>query len=237
MAITYIKTTTPSCSVAPPSFLRSKIVLFFFLFCLPCISQVIDSPVREWQWNNKIYRGNLEGRFVASTERKALGVQDSAQILMTNGSRLWIPLEELSQGDRAYIEEWILREAKAKQEMRARAKSHDILYNTTVAALFSVFCFVVWRKRNHFNATRMISVYTLWAFVHVMLIVFSANRFGDFGSYGDFYPFIFALGSDLNSGIFFDHTDEYDITEFLVYTIAPVVLFFLIRSWRKAPVH
>ena len=207
--------------------------LIFFLLSLPCLSQAIESPVREWELRNKTYRGKLEGRSIASSERKALGVQDEAQILMTDGSRMWIPLAELSEGDRAYIEDWILRESKAKKEMRSRAKYHDIFYNTSVVAFFSVICFLIWKKREFLSPTRIISIYSLWTFIHLMLLVFSSNRFGRFGSHGDFYPFIFASGSDLNSGIFFDHTDEYDITEFLVYVISPIILYYVIKTWRK----
>src|SRR6185369_4531282 len=101
---------------------------------------------------------------------------------------------------------------------------------------------------NTFSPGKLKAVYLLWLFLNLMLLVLSPSPFGkmktsysgriDYAAgrrYGSFYPLISA--HDYNgkeSGLFFDHIEQFDITEFAFYSLAPLVLWKAARLWRSS---
>jgi hypothetical protein len=83
------------------------------------------------------------------------------------------------------------------------------------------------------------AIYLIWIFMHVMLLAFSPSPLGakSLGErkFGSFYPFI--SNKDYNgerSGIFVDHNEQYDITEFIFYSLAPLVVWKSRRLWHES---
>lgn len=118
-----------------------------------------------------------------------------------------------------------------------KARSHEIVYNGVVLLVLAGIGRIVWLKRGLINAARLKSVYLVWAFGNLMLFIASPFPFGIRYSYGrdysSFYPFIKATSYDgLESGLFFDRIEQYDISEFAFYALAPVVFWYAVRIWR-----
>lgn len=207
-------------------------ISFYFLSVLGCFAQLIESPIRTWTRGDQTYEGKLEAKCVASPESKERGAQDEAQILMTNGSRLFIRLSELSAEDRAFVEEWSVRENSAKQKLYRSSKNHEQWHNLKTFFIALIIGFAIWRNRGLFDVQKLKAIYALWIFSHLLLLIFSPNPFDKNELSSPFYPFIFAQGCDLESGVFFDHTEVYDISEFFVYAFSPFVIWYSVRLWR-----
>lgn len=197
-----------------------------------CLAQTTLSPTRTWTWNGRSYEGKIEAKHIASVEQKAGGVKDEAQILMVDGSRLFLDISELSQEDQKFVEKWSNQEQAAKRLIRLKARNHEVYYNAGVAMALFALILAVWKKRRSFDTKRLKAVYLVWTFINFLLLIFASDPFNKFGSSGIFYPFIPARGNDLESGIFFNHIDVYDITEFLFYSICPFVVWYAVRLWR-----
>ncbi len=116
-----------------------------------------------------------------------------------------------------------------------RARLHQILYNTSVLIVFAILGAFVWRKRRSLTLPKLKAVYVVWIFIHIMFLVFSPYPLGGRYSrdpYRSFYPLISAESyRGLESGIFFNKTDQYDITEFLFYTLFPLVAYYAVKLW------
>lgn len=95
------------------------------------------------------------------------------------------------------------------------------------------------KKMNNSKRRRFWAVFLIWVFLQIMLLALSPHPFGEKGSrdgprnYGSFWPFISAKDyKGTASGIFPNHVEQYDFTEFAFYSLAPLVLFFAVRLWR-----
>jgi len=90
---------------------------------------------------------------------------------------------------------------------------------------------------NTFTHGKLKAVYLLWFFLNLMLLVMSPHPFGqsvgggNTRTYGCFYPIV----DDGWSHYYLDirPIDQYDITEFTFYSLAPLVLLQVVRLWRS----
>lgn len=158
----------------------------------------------------------------------------------------FVPIQEVdSEGyvtDPALLAElnreadYLTIEESRKKELQ-KARKHEIVYNLVVFLLISCVGGIIWSKREHMNSERLKSAYLVWIFANFMLLIVSPFPFGirySFGrDYKSFYPFIRATSYDgLESGLFFDRVDQYDISEFIFYALAPGVIWWAMRTWR-----
>jgi hypothetical protein len=80
---------------------------------------------------------------------------------------------------------------------------------------------------------KVISIYLIWELLHLILLfdpsgVPSQNGY-TFETY--FYPF---TKGNINSNHYFN-VNEYDISEFAFYSIAPILIYYAITFWNKKP--
>ncbi len=146
-----------------------------------------------------------------------------------------------------------LREEAAEEERKrvdqkaAAIRDQNILYVVRIICVIGLLGMIVWKRAKLILLTRAINtpgrlnaIYLLWLFLHLMLLLFSPHPFGaskqyyeSARSYGSFYPFISARDYHGNeSGVYFNHVEQYDITEFLFYSLAPLVIWQAVRMWR-----
>jgi len=89
----------------------------------------------------------------------------------------------------------------------------------------------------NFSYKKAVALCIVWSIPNFSLLVLSPHPFGQFSryagrDYGSFYPFI--SSKDYNgedSGIFPNRIEQYDFTEFLVYTLVPLALLLAVRLW------
>lgn len=113
----------------------------------------------------------------------------------------------------------------------------------------------MWKRATHDRVTawkraintpgRLKAIYLVWLFLNLMMLLFSPHPFGvkprrfasdpnQGQSYGNFYPFTSSHGFGGNeSGVYFHHVEEYDITEFMFYCLAPLVFWQAARMWQR----
>ena len=87
---------------------------------------------------------------------------------------------------------------------------------------------------------RFKAIYLLWAFIHFVLLLI--GRLFDYNPY--FYPFDkvykgytqgFGGGPIYNLEITFNYK-VYDYSEFLIYTLTPIVVYLVLKLWHKKDV-
>jgi hypothetical protein len=96
-------------------------------------------------------------------------------------------------------------------------------------------------RRHAKDPNKLKAIYLSWLFVHLILLVFSPKPLGVFSrdegrDYGGFYPFLASedsYGTALHPWTF----EQYDITEFAFYSLAPLVLWKVVRLWRTSEVN
>jgi len=82
---------------------------------------------------------------------------------------------------------------------------------------------------------RLKAVYLLWTFIHFVLFLFGSSF--NYSEY--FYPIgsvatdkFYNLRRIYDKGIAFD-INVYDYSEFLLYVVTPVIIYFVLRLWNK----
>lgn len=82
---------------------------------------------------------------------------------------------------------------------------------------------------------RLKAVYLLWIFIHFVLFLLGSSF--EYREY--FYPIgrvatdkYYNLTRIYDKGIAFD-LDVYDYSEFLLYVVTPIVIYFVLRLWNK----
>ena len=67
----------------------------------------------------------------------------------------------------------------------------------------------------------------IWTFIHLLFWILSGNlRSGFFYIHHDFYPYRYRSGEWYYDAT---HLKQYDLSEFLVYAIGPIVIYFAYR--------
>jgi hypothetical protein len=83
------------------------------------------------------------------------------------------------------------------------------------------------------------SAYVIWSFIHVLLWVFSGNLLrGILYIKKGFYPIDWSWEWDEISSISskkytYFNLNHYDISEFLIYVIGPLIIYFAIKIYKK----
>jgi len=76
---------------------------------------------------------------------------------------------------------------------------------------------------------KVIAIYLIWVLIHFLLFLFRTSYAISYGP-PRFYPFTKIYHWDT----FFDY-NFYDYTEFMVYSIAPILIYYAITFWNKKP--
>lgn len=72
---------------------------------------------------------------------------------------------------------------------------------------------------------RIKAIYIVWAFIHFVLLLTGSL----FRHRQDFYPFEYIKRKQV---LTFD-VDAYDYSEFLIYLLIPIIIYYVIKLWNK----
>jgi hypothetical protein len=76
------------------------------------------------------------------------------------------------------------------------------------------------------------AIYLLWCLIHLFLFLSSPPNDCDKTAF--FYPFTNGYLDFYGGFVSFD-LQFYDITEFMFYAIAPILIYYAVSFWNKAP--